>query len=55
MPDHILSRRARFWLALSDAARWAAMPWRVELWLILRANAAIPYEPASGEPGREPF
>jgi hypothetical protein len=44
MADHILCRRARFWLALSDIARRLRLPWRVELWLILRANAAIRVE-----------
>lgn len=51
MGDHILGRRARFWLAIADAAEWL---WR---WSLARANAAVDYGPAEPdvEPARRPF
>jgi len=55
--EHILRRRARFWLATCDAIDRLGLPvswWR---WALARANAAIDYGPAEPdiEPGRRPF
>ena len=57
MAEHILRRRARFWLATCDAIDRLGLPvswWR---WALARANAAIDYGPAEPdiEPGRRPF
>lgn len=51
MADHILGRRARFWLAIADIAE---IVWR---WALDRANTAIDYGPAEPdvEPEQRPF
>jgi hypothetical protein len=49
--DHILSRRARFWLAVSDAFDW------LRSWALDRAADAIDHGSAEPdvEPERRPF
>lgn len=53
MGEHILNRRARFWLAMCDAIDRLHLPeswWR---WSLARANAAIDY--GSADPDVEPW
>lgn len=57
MGDHILNRRARFWLAMCDVVDRLHLPeswWR---WSLARANAAVDYGPAEPDvdPARRPF
>jgi hypothetical protein len=39
--DHILSRRARFWLNAIDVVRVLRLPWKIQLWVIGRAGVAL--------------
>lgn len=57
MSDHILNRRARFWLWVCDVVERWGLPeawWRFAL---ARANAAVDYGPADPdiEPERRPW
>lgn len=57
MADHILGRRARFWLAVVDLIEWLHLPGSWWRWALARANAAIDYGFAEPdvEPARRPF
>ncbi len=57
MAEHILGRRARFWLAMCDVIDRLHLPeswWR---WSLARANAAIDYDPEEPDvdPARRPW
>lgn len=57
MAEHIIGRRARFWLAVCDAIDWLHLPGAWWRWALARANAAVdcgPTEP-DVESKRRPF
>lgn len=57
MGEHILNRRARFWLALCDLIDRLHLPAAWWHWALRRANAAIDYGPEEPDvdPARRPF
>lgn len=57
MAEHILGRRARFWLTVVDLIERLHLPGSWWRWALARANTAIDYGPEEPDvdPARRPF
>lgn len=53
MADHILCRRARFWLVVHDLAGVLRVPWRFRVWALNRAASTVKYDPIPPDASRE--